>query len=63
MGTNVNPYFELKPNEILIYSFPHLEKGIKRKEKILFYDAISKDFEMSVDEKIIKNQALIKYLE
>lgn len=63
MGTNLNPYFELKPNEILIYSFPHLEKGSKRKAKIVFFKAFSKEFEISVDEKIIRNQRNTHFFE
>lgn len=51
-----NPYFKLKPNEILIYSFPHLKKGTKRKSKIVFFKASSKEFDISIDEQIIKNQ-------
>ncbi|MBW8522121.1 hypothetical protein K0U91_06510 [Chryseobacterium chendengshani] len=62
METNLNPYFELKPNEILIYSFPHLENGSKRKAKIVFFKAFSKEFEISIDEKIIKNQRSTHYL-
>lgn len=58
-----NPYFELKPNEILIYSFPHLEKGNKRNAKIVFFKAFSKEFEISIDEKIIKNQRSTHYLQ
>ncbi|HEX7869481.1 MAG TPA: hypothetical protein VF455_05140 [Chryseobacterium sp.] len=63
MGTNLNPYFELKPNEILIYSFAHLENGSKRKAKIVFFKAFSKEFEISIDEKIIKNQRSTHYLQ
>lgn len=63
MGTNLNPYFELKPNEILIYSFPYLENGSKRKAKIVFFKAFSKEFEISIDEKIIKNQRSTHYLQ
>ncbi|PQA91264.1 hypothetical protein SAMN05421796_101156 [Chryseobacterium piscicola] len=63
MGFPKNRYFELKPNEILIYSFPHLKKGEKRKAKISFYKATSKDFEISIDEKIIKNQRSTHYLQ
>ena len=54
--TDFYSYFELKPNEILIYGFPYLEKGTKRKAKMKFYNASSKEFEISIDEKIIKNQ-------
>ncbi|MBD8083054.1 hypothetical protein [Chryseobacterium caseinilyticum] len=58
-----NPYFKLKPNEILIYSFPHLKKGTKRKSKIVFFKASSKEFDISIDEQIIKNQRSIHYQE
>lgn len=51
-----NPYFELRPNELLIYSFPHLTKGNKRKAKIVFFRASSKEIEISIDERIIQNQ-------
>lgn len=51
-----NPYFELRPNELLIYSFPHLTKGNKRKAKIVFFRASSKEFEIPIDDKIIQNQ-------
>lgn len=61
--TNFNPYFELKPNEILVYSFVHLKKGEKRKAKIVFFKAFSSDFEISIDKNIIKNQLLSSYLE
>ncbi|WP_131725322.1 hypothetical protein [Chryseobacterium sp. Leaf180] len=63
MGSPKNPYFELKPNEILIYSYPHLKKGHKRKGKISFHKATSKEFEISIDEEIIKNQRSIHYLQ
>lgn len=63
MGSPKNPYFELKPNEILIYSHPHLKKGGKRKSKIVFFKAFSKEFELSIDNEIIKNQRKIFYLE
>lgn len=58
-----NPYFELKPNEILIYSFPHLKKGQIKKSKMKFYNALSKEFEISIDEEIMKNQRSIHYLQ
>ena len=63
MGIDVNPYFELKPNEILIYSFPYLEKGSKRKAKIVFFRAFSKEFEISIDEKIIQNQRSTQFFQ
>ncbi|WP_312075106.1 hypothetical protein [Chryseobacterium sp.] len=62
-GLARNPYFELKPNEILIYSFPHLKKGEKRKAKISFFKAKSKEFEISVDGEIIKKQRTHSYLQ
>lgn len=62
-GLPTNSYFELKPNEILIYSFPHLKKGEKQKAKISFYNALSKEFEISVDEKIISTQRFTHYLQ
>ena len=58
-----NPYFELKPNEILIYSFPHLKKGTKRKSKIVFFKASSKEFNISINEHIVKNQRSTHYLQ
>jgi len=61
-GLPTNLYFELKPQEILIYSFPHLEKGQKRKAKISFFKAKSKEFEISIADKIIKKQRATKYL-
>ena len=61
-GLQTNSYFELKPNEILIYSFPHLEKGEGRKAKISFYKAESKEFEISINPEIIKKQRNIHYL-
>lgn len=58
----IERFFELKPQEILIYSFPHLEKGEKRKAKISFFKAKSKEFEISIADKIIKKQRATKYL-
>ncbi|OBW39803.1 hypothetical protein AB670_03846 [Chryseobacterium sp. MOF25P] len=63
MGSPKNPYFELKPNEILIYSFPHLKKGKKRKAKISFFKATSKEFETSINEEIIKKQRNTHFLQ
>ena len=51
-----NPYFELKPNEILVYAYPYFKKGKKQKAKMKFYNASSREFEISIDENIIKNQ-------
>lgn len=62
IGTDFYSYFELKPDEILIYGFPYLEKGTKRKAKMKFYDTFSKEFEISIDEKIIKNQRDTNFL-
>jgi len=56
-------YFELKPNEILIYAFPYFKKGQIRKAKMKFYNALSREFEISIDEKIIRNQRSIHYLQ
>lgn len=58
----IDRFFELKPQEILIYSFPHLEKGEKRKAKISFFKAKSKEFEISIADKIIKKQRTTNYL-
>ncbi len=49
-------YFELKPNEILVYAYPYFKKGKTHKAKVKFYDASSKEFDISIDEEIIKNQ-------
>ena len=54
MGALTIPYFELKPDEILVYSCPYFKKGEKRKAKIMFNKAESKEFEMSIDKNIIK---------
>lgn len=63
-GITLGPkhYFRLMPNEIMIYAVPHLKKGGKRKAKIVFFKASSKEFEIPVDEKIIQNQRSIRYL-
>ena len=55
-GNQKQPYFELKPNEILVYAYPYFKKGKKQKAKMKFYNASSKEFEISIDENIIKNQ-------
>jgi len=55
-GTITFPYFELKPNEILIFAYPYFKKGGNRKAKVIFYNAFSKEFNISIDENIIKNQ-------
>lgn len=55
-GTDNYFYFELKPNEILIYAYPYFKSGTKQKAKMKFYKASSKEFEISIDENIIKNQ-------
>lgn len=47
-------YFELKPDEILIYSCPYFKKGENTKAKIKFGTAESKKFEISVNENSIK---------
>lgn len=55
MGEQVR-YFELKPNEILIYAYPFFKKGTEQKAKIKFYNTSSKEFEISIDDKIIYSQ-------
>ena len=55
-GLENRPYYELKPNEILIYAYPFFKKGKTHKAKVKFYDASSKEFDISIDEEIIKNQ-------
>jgi len=55
-GTNTKPYYELKPNEILIYAYPYFKDGEKRSGKLKFYNTSSKDFEISIDKKIIDSQ-------
>lgn len=47
-------YFELKPDEILVYSCPYFKKGKNTKVKIKFGNAESKEFEISVDENITR---------
>lgn len=49
-------YIELKPNEILVYAYPYFKSGTKQKAKMKFYKAYSKDFQISIGEKILKNQ-------
>lgn len=63
-GTTLGPkhYFKLMPNEIMIYAVPYLKKSVKRKAKIVFFKASSKEFEIPVDEKIIRDQRSIRYL-
>lgn len=56
-------YFELKPDEILIYSCPYFKKGEKRKAKIKFVHAESKEFEISVDKNIIRKMLHEGFLE
>ncbi|MFL9834002.1 hypothetical protein [Chryseobacterium terrae] len=56
-------YFELKPDEILIYSCPYFKKGEKRKAKIKFGTAESKEFEISVDENIIRKMLHTGFIE
>ena len=55
-GLENRPYFELKPNEILVYAYPFFKKGKIHKAKVKFYDVSSKEFNISIDDKIIKNQ-------
>lgn len=61
MGSDIYSYIELKPNEILIYSYPYFKSGTKQKAKIKFYNASSKEFEISIDENIIENQRDKRY--
>ena len=49
-------YFELKANEILVYAYPYFKKGKTHKAKVKFYDASSKEFDISIDDNIIENQ-------
>lgn len=56
MSIPFHSYFELKTNEVLIYAYPYFKKGKKRKAKVKFYNASSKGFEISVDEKILEKQ-------
>ena len=60
-GTDYTPYFELKPNEILVYAYPYFKSGTKQKAKMKFYKASSKEFEISIDDKIIQNQRNRRY--
>ena len=55
-GINFYNYFELKPNEILVYAYPYFKKGKVHKAKVKFHDASSKEFDISIDYKIIENQ-------
>lgn len=55
-GLENRPYFELKPNEILVYAYPFFKKGKIHKAKVKFYDASSKEFNISIDDKIIEDQ-------
>lgn len=57
MGSETYSYFELKPNEILIYAYPFFKKGTKQKAKMKFYGAFSSEFELSIGENILKNQS------
>ena len=49
-------YIILKPNEIMIFALPFFKPGKKIRAKIQFYGASSKEFEISIDDKILKNQ-------
>lgn len=60
-GTDYIPYFELKPNEILIYAYPYFKSGTKQKAKMKFYNASSKEFEISIDSEILTNQRNKRY--
>lgn len=60
-GTDYNSYFELKPNEILVYAYPYFKSGIKQKAKVKFYNVSSKEFEISIEDKIIQSQRNRRY--
>ena len=60
-GTDNYSYFELKPNEILVYAYPYFKSGTKQKAKMKFYNASSKQFEISIDDKIIQKQRDKRY--
>lgn len=60
-GTDYTPYFELKPNDILIYAYPYFKSGTKQKAKMKFYNASSKEFEISIDDTTIKSQRDKRY--
>ena len=55
-GINFYNYFELKSNEILVYAYPFFKKGKVHKAKLKFHDASSKEFNISIDDKIIEDQ-------
>lgn len=59
----VQPFFELKPSEILVYAYPYFKKGKTHKAKVKFYDASSKEFDISIDDEIIKNQRESYFIE
>lgn len=54
-------YIELKPNEILVYAYPYFKSGTKQKAKMKFYNASSKEFEISIDDTTIKSQRDKRY--
>ena len=59
----IQPFFELKPNEILVYAYHYFKKGKTHKAKVKFYDASSKEFDISIDDEIIKNQRESYFIE
>ncbi|KFC24381.1 hypothetical protein [Chryseobacterium sp. FH1] len=61
MTGGIYSYIELKPNEILVYAYPYFKSGTKQKAKMKFYNASSKEFEISIDDKIIQNQRNRRY--
>lgn len=61
IGTDYNSYFELNPNEMLVYAYPYFKSGTKQKAKMKFYNASSKEFEISIDDKIIQKQRDRRY--
>lgn len=61
MESDSYSYIELKPKEVLVYAYPYFNSGTKQKAKMKFYKASSKEFEISIDENIIKNQRDKRY--
>ncbi len=49
-------YFELSPNEILIYAIPFFEGTMKQKFKLKIGGAYSNEYESSINDFVIKNQ-------
>lgn len=55
-GRGIIRYFDLKPNEIVVFALPFFKGGEKRQFRVKIDDAHSKEFELSIDKKIIKSQ-------